>query len=160
MYRRKPLIGISILILIALILPLHHYGQNVYPLRIAFGYLDRAVASGFADEMIKYAKKALERLEPYSVNPVWIFPSPSTEFNLIKENLRECIERLEVLKGLPRESDAYQQGLDDVRGKLKVIQGNIEDCSWWVFISLPNFIYGILWLTALIVTAFIWMKRK
>jgi len=157
MYGKKPGVVLIILCIIGIVLPLMHYYNKVYPLDIAKGYLDRAMASGDVEGMITYSGKALEVLEPYSGNPKWIFPTPDTDFDLIKQNLRECIDRLNTLSELPRDSDAYQQGLDDVRAKLKVIRDNLKATEDWVLISFVNFIYMILWIIAVIGTLLIWM---
>jgi len=158
MYGHKPAIGVIVLVILAVILPYIHYRNNVYPLDLAHGYLSRASAAGNAGEMIEYCQEALDLLSPYTGNPKWWFPTPHTDFDYIKRDLTTCIERLRVLNDLSPESDAYQQGLDDVRGKLRVLADNVNDASLWVFISLPNVIYCILWLIALIVVIFIWWR--
>jgi len=158
LYGNKPAIAILILVALAIILPPQHYDTQVYPITIANGYFDRAVASGFAEGMIEYSRKALALLEPYKGNPAWIFPTPRTDFDLIKRDIETCIARLEELSKLPRETDAYQQGLDDVRGKIEVIKENLRVAGLWVMIPLVNIIYFILWLTALIITSYIWLS--
>jgi len=144
-------IVVVVLITVGIALLIGCYSQHVYSLDKANGYLQRAETAGAADEMIYFTSKAQTLLEPYSGNPAWIFPTPSTNITLIKQSLETCKWRLKALSNLDITSEAYQQGLDDIRGKLRTAESNLEDASWWVFVTPVNVILLLIWIMAWII---------
>ena len=94
------------------------YNTKGYPIEIAISLLNRAEATGSVESMIEYVESCREILESYSGNPVWFYPTKYTDFDLIKRDLHGCLERLRILKTLPRDSDAFNQGIDDIRDRL------------------------------------------
>jgi len=136
-----------------------NYYDTIYTLDRANAWLNRAETAGFAEEMIDYIKKALP-LIPKSGNPVWIFPTDRTDFTLINKDLESIISRAEILKSLPRNSDAYQQGMDDLRDKLRTLQAQISEASPYLFVSPLNILFGFLWILLLSLIGLLWMRSS
>jgi len=139
-----------LLVVLGVILGVYHWIADCYPLHIAVGYLEQAEVAAYADDMISLVKKAYEITSKYHGNPCWWFPTPKTNFDLINKNLKNIIDRLYLIKKLPKTSDAYQQALDDIRGKLRTIRECIASSIHWVYWN---------WTTVLsiIICFFLWL---
>ncbi|BAJ50960.1 hypothetical protein CSUB_C1108 [Candidatus Caldarchaeum subterraneum] len=133
------------------------YIQNVYPLDIAVGYISRAQSAGYAEDMVSYVKQALQYM-PQEGNPVWIFPTTRTDFNLINKDLNTIVGRLSTVATLPRESSAYSQALNDIRERLSVIVENVGEAMPYIMFSPTNLTIILLWLFSLL--AVIRLSRK
>lgn len=148
--RRKLAAALIItLIALALLLSYIHYINTIYTLDRANALFNRAETAGFAEQLIEYVERG-RRLLPKEGNPVWWFPTDRTDFKKIQADLESILERAEILKKLPRSSEAYQQGMDDLREKLKTIQSQVAEASGYLYVSPINIFYSALWLTAFI----------
>ncbi len=121
------------------------YLDTIYRLERAVGYLSRAQAAGFAEDMSLYLRHALEYL-PNRGNPVWIFPTSRTNFTLIYEDLITLERRLEIIAQIPRNSSAYAQSLNDIRGKITVLIGQIGEAMPYTLITPLNTALALIWL--------------
>ena len=121
------------------------YLDTIYRLEVVIGYINRAQSAGFAEEMIEYIDKALEDI-PKSGNPVWIFPTDRTDFSLIYSDLLSIRDRLGIISKIARDSPAYAQSLNDIRGKLSVIIRQISEAMPYTLITPPNIALSIIWL--------------
>ncbi len=126
-----------VLILVGLVLAYNTYVNTVYALDRANAWFNRAETAGFAEDMIQYLERG-RALIPNDGNPVWWFPTDKTDFKLIQKDIGSIIERARIIQSLPRSSDAYQQGMDDVRGKIRALQGQVADASGYFFVSISN----------------------
>jgi hypothetical protein len=124
------------------------YISELYPLDVAMGFISRAQAAGYAESMIRYLREAVPHL-PNSGNPVWIFPTPRTDFNLIHGDLKSILDRLEIVANLGRDTSAYSQSLNDIRGKLGVIVNNLGEAMPYVMLSPVNSALLLIWFLSL-----------
>jgi len=120
------------------------YIDEVYPLDVAIGFISRAQATGYAESSIRYLQEAIP-LIPDKGNPVWIFPTSRTDFSLIHEDLELIQDRLEIVAKLSRDSPAYSQALNDIRGRLEVIINNLGEAMPYVFFSPVNSAILLIW---------------
>ena len=144
--RRGWLLLILIWFVIGLSLLTLGYLDTIYKLEIAIGYINRAQSAGFAEEMIEYIDEALAIL-PKSGNPVWLFPTERTNFSLIYSDLLSIRERLGIVSTIARDSPAYAQSLNDIRGKLKVIIEQIGEAMPYTLITPMNIALSMVWLS-------------
>ncbi len=124
-----------------------NYNGSIYQADRATAWLSRAETAAFAEDMIAYMEEA-RRLIPRSGNPVWWFPTQCTEFKLIQADIESMMERARILQGLPRDSESYQQGMDDLRGKLRTLQDQIGESAPFMFASPQSLVLSVLWLVA------------
>ena len=124
------------------------YVNDVYPLDVAIGFISRAQAAGYAELSIKYLREAIPLL-PSSGNPVWLFPTARTDFMLIHSDLTSILDRLETVAGLGRDTSAYSQALNDIRGRLGVVAGNIGEAMPYVMFSPFNTSLIFVWFLTL-----------
>lgn len=123
------------------------YAETIYKMDRAIALLSRAETAGFAEEFIVYVEAA-RALLPKEGNPVWIFPTSSTDFTLIQQDVESILGRARILTSLPKNSDGYQQGMDDLRGKVRVLQAQIGQAAPFMYASPLNLALAALWLLA------------
>jgi len=123
------------------------YLNTIYPLDRANALMSRAQTTGFADQMISYVEEA-RMLLPKEGNPVWILPTKRTDFGLIQADLQSILDRAQILRRMDRASDAYQQGMDDLKDKLAVVESQVRDAAPFLFASSQNTLLGVVWLLA------------
>ncbi|MEM3032420.1 MAG: hypothetical protein QXK39_05870 [Nitrososphaerota archaeon] len=124
------------------------YIQYVYPLDIAAGYLSRAQSAGYAEDVARYVRLALPHI-PRGGNPVWMFPTSRTDFTLMNGDLNAILDRLSIAAGLPRDTSAYSQALNDIRGRLGIIINNIGEAMPYIMLSPTNTAILVLWMLSL-----------
>lgn len=133
------------------------YSQTVYPLEKAKGYLERAMSSPSPEIMLDYVSNA-KPLIPQEGNPVWAFPTATTDFGLMQKDLDMIMDRLRTLSTLPRDSEAFSTGLADVRAELASLEKHIIEAQPYVYVSFQNVVLSSIWI-GVIMLIFTLMKR-
>ncbi len=134
------------------------YYNSFYAIDRANALFSRAETAGFAEDMIAYMQRG-RALLPKSGNPVWWFPTDKTDFSEIQRDIDGITARATLLEGLPRNSSAYQQGMDDLRGKIRALELQVAEASGYMFVSGWNAVVAAFWLVILTVAAFLLKKR-
>jgi hypothetical protein len=146
MRMRSKISGTAFLVLIGVgvLMAVNFYNMAVYPLEIAKAEVNNAQSAGYPAEMIEKLNKAKGILTNNYGNPRWMWATGFTNWDDIKTDLNQNIQRLDKLKPLDDKDPALQQGLDDVRGKLRVIADRIAAAEDWVWVSSTNIEWAIL----------------
>lgn len=134
------------------------YYNSFYAINRANALFSRAETAGFAEDMIGYMQRGRVLL-PQSGNPVWWFPTDKTDFREIQHDIDGIIARATILESLPRNSTAYQTGMDDLRGRIMALQLQVTDASGYLFVSGWNVIVAGVWLSIFAVVAFLSKRR-
>ena len=82
--------GIFAIIIIGAYMAFTGYSNDVYPLDMSVGFLDRIMASS-DPQSILVDLNAIKVLLPTEGNPVWIFPTDTTNFVRIQTDLNTMI---------------------------------------------------------------------
>lgn len=135
----------------------NHYLQSYYTLDSAKAFLSRAESAPTPDQMADAIQRSRE-LIPKSGNPVWWFPTTRTEFVLIHRDLDGLIELARLLGTLPREQEAYQVGMDTIRGKIRTLGEQLGEAAGYYFLSPLSMVLGALWLLG--VAAVLYLRSK
>ncbi len=151
------LAGILALLIFGVVMAYIGYASIVYPLEKARGYLKVAITSPSPTEMLDYVVSA-EVLIPEQGNPVWVFPTAKTDFALMHKSIDGIKDRLRLLSFIPKDSEAFNTGMGDVRAQLATLEKNIEDAIPYVYVSFQNVIMSAIWVTV-IIAIFALMKR-
>jgi hypothetical protein len=133
------------------------YQNAIYPLDKAMGYLSRAESSQTPAMMAGYLEPA-KLLLPSHGNPVWSFPNPRTDFGLIQNDLQAMIQRTNALSSVEPNSAAYNTGLQDLHGSIKIIESNLEEATPYMYVSYTNVLLGVLWM-GIIILLFAALRR-
>ena len=81
-----------------------------------------------------------------SKNPVWIFPSESTNFLRIQNDVDNMLKSIDKISILPEDSSAYQTGLMDIHNRANSITANLKDAIPFMYNSPENILSNSIWL--------------
>ena len=151
--------GIFAIIVIGGYMAFVGYSTDVYPLDISVGLLDRTMASADPQSILVDLKAIKENL-PVNGNPVWIFPTDTTNFARIQTDLNVMIVSAEKITAVPTDSAAYHTGITDIRERAGVLQENLADAIPYMYVSFSNIIFSSIWIAALLVIFAVLNKKK
>ncbi len=144
-YHRLLTIGVLGFLFLGAALVFFGYQSAVYPLDKAMGYLARA-ESAQTPAMIADYLRPVTHLLPMEGNPVWSFPNPRTDFGLIQNDLEAMLLRTTSISSVEPNSAAYNTGLEDLHGSIKIIESNLEEATPYIYVSFTNILLGGLWI--------------
>jgi len=137
----------------------------VYPLDLMRGHLEGIGATSDPKTITNHINginlqvdKIWDKL-PETKNPVWIFPTDTTNFVRIKGDLDIMTVSVEKISAVPKDSSAFHTGMLDVKERAMILGDNIEDATPYMFVSISNIIFSTLWIAA-IIGIFAVLKRK
>jgi cellulose synthase/poly-beta-1,6-N-acetylglucosamine synthase-like glycosyltransferase len=126
------------------------YQNTMYLLDKAIGFVARAETAQTPEQLAEYIKLTQE-LIPADGNPVWLFPTPKTDFGLIQANLDSIVVRANIASSMDPVSEGYNIAIRDIHMSAGVIRTNLLEIIPYTYISLSNIILAGLWVTAVIV---------
>ena len=150
--------GIIAVIIFGAYMALTGYESDVYPLDLAIGNLDRIMTSSAPNSIITDINSIKENL-PATGNPVWIFPTDTTNFARIQADLDVMILSAEKIQTVPKDSAAFHTGMMDIHDRSMIIQENLQDAVPYMYVSVSNIIFSVAWI-AVIIVIFAVLKRK
>ena len=151
--------GIFAIIIIGAYMAFTGYNNDVYPLDISVGLLDRAMASSNT-ESILVDLNAIKTHLPVEGNPVWIFPTDTTNFVRIQADLDTMIISTERIIAVPTDSADYHTGITDIRERAYVLQENLADAIPYMYVSFSNIIFSSIWIAAILAIFAVLNKKK
>ena len=151
--------GIFAIIVIGGYMAFVGYSTDVYPLDMSVGLLDRTMASSDPQSILTDLKAIKSHL-PVDGNPVWIFPTDSTNFTRIQTDLNIMIISAEKITAVPTDSAAFHTGITDIRDRADVLQENLADAIPYMYVSFSNIIFSSIWIAALLVIFAVLNRKK
>jgi hypothetical protein len=88
-----------------------------------------------------------------------MFPTESTNFIRIQNDVNTMLESVENISPLPQDNAAYHTGMLDINDRAFFLQLNIMDATPYMYVSIANVFSSIIWL-AVIIGIFTALKRK
>ncbi|MCY4490121.1 MAG: glycosyltransferase family 2 protein [Thaumarchaeota archaeon] len=157
--------GIIALIVFGVVMSFVGYGESIYPLDRIRGHLDGITGSSdpvaiqvHIAEINQYLAISMEKLDD-TKNPVWIFPTESTNFTRIQSDVDNMATTVEKIAAVPKDSSAFNTAMLDVNGRAVLLKQNIMDATPYMYVSYWNIIFSGMWIAA-IVGIFAALKRK
>ena len=157
--------GIVALIVFGVVMAFVGYGESIYPLDKIRGHLDGIAGSSdpvtiqaHLVEIKHHLAVSMERLDG-TKNPVWIFPTESTNFLRIEGDVDNMIASVEKISAVPKDSSAFNTAMLDVNNRALLLKTNIMDATPYMYVSYSNIIFSAMWIAA-IVGIFAALKRK
>lgn len=157
--------GIVTLIVFGVVMAFVGYGESIYPLDKIRGHLDGIAGSSdpitiqaHLAEIKQHLAVSMERLDD-TKNPVWIFPTESTNFLRIEGDVDNMIASVEKISAVPKDSSAFNTAMLDVNDRAVLLKTNIMDATPYMYVSYWNIILSAMWIAA-IVGIFAALKRK
>ena len=157
-YYQLALIGMFAIIVFGAYMAYQGYKSDVYPLDMSRGYLDRIATGGSPSQMLQDLN-AIKAQLPKSGNPVWIFPTDSTNFGRIQADLDSLIESVEAIQNTSKSSVDYSTAMSDLHERAIQIRQNIMDATPYMYASFSNIVFSSFWIAA-ILGIFAVLKRK
>ena len=151
--------GIFAIIVIGAYMAFTGYANDVYPLDQSVGFLDRIVATSDPQTIIADINSIKANL-PETGNPVWIFPTDSTNFARIQADLDTMLISAEKIAAVPTDSAAYHTGMLDINSRAVLIQENIADAIPYMYVSFSNIIFSSIWIAAILGIFAVLNKKK
>ena len=158
-FYKLALVGIFTIIVIGGYMSFVGYSTDVYPIDMSVGFLDRIMASS-DPQSILLDLNAIKGHLPANGNPVWIFPTDTTNFVRIQTDLDTMIISAEKITAVPTDSAAYHTGITDIRERAEVLQENLSDAIPYMYVSFSNIIFSSIWIAALLAIFAVLNKKK
>ena len=158
-FYKLALVGIFAIIAIGGYASYAGYASTVYPLDQSVGFLDRIVATSNPQSIIADINSIKANL-PATGNPVWIFPTDSTNFVRIQSDLDTMLLSAEKIAAVPTDSAAYHTGMLDINSRAILIQENIADAIPYMYVSFSNIIFSCIWIAAILGIFAVLNKKK
>jgi len=151
--------GILGLIIFAAYMAYTGYENDVYPIDLSRGLLDRIMVSS-NPETIVADLKAIQVYLPEDGNPVWIFRTDSSDWGRIQADLDDMIVNVVLLASLPRDSSVFNTGMIDVSDRALVLQESLEDLTPYVYVDFMNIVLTTVWIAGILVIFAVLNKKK
>jgi len=150
--------GIIAIICFGVYMAFTGYQNDVYPMDLSIGLFDRIMASSEPKTIIADIN-AIKVYLPTEGNPVWIFPTDTSNFTRIQADLDVMLVSAEKISAVPRDSSAFHTGMIDISDRSLIIQKQIMDMVPYMYASVSNILFTSIWI-AVIIGVFAILKRK
>jgi len=157
-YYKVALAGIIGLIVVGVIMAFEEYGSTIYPLDQSRGILSRIQATS-DPQVIHDDIQMVQKLLPKSGNPVWIFPTDETNFGLMQKDLNTMLVTLDKISTTSPDTAAFHTGMINIHSQATTIVFNLLDATPYMYVSISNMLFGIIWV-AVIIGIFALLKKK
>jgi len=157
-YYQAAIIGMFAIIAFGAYMAYSGYQNDVYPLDISRGLLDRIAASKDPESILADLHKIKQEL-PVKGNPVWIFPTDTTDFGRIQKDIDSMITGVEELAGEPSNKADFNTAMLHLQVGAIQIRQNLMDATPYMYASFSNIVFSSVWIAA-ILGIFAIMKRK
>lgn len=157
-YYQSAIIGMFAIIAFGAYMAYSGYQNDVYPLDLSRGLLDRIAASKDPESILADLHKIKQHL-PEKGNPVWIFPTDTTDFGRIQKDVDSMIASVEELTGEPSNKADFNTAMIHLQGEAIQIRQNLMDATPYMYASFSNIVFSSVWIAA-ILGIFAMMKRK
>ena len=159
------MIGMMAIIVFGGFMAIYGYNADIYPLDRMRGHMDGIVGSSDTVAIQAHLVEIKKDLAIVIVNlddtknPVWIFPTESTNFLRIESAVDSMSANIEKISVIPRDSSAYHTGILDINAQATILKENLMDATPYMYVSVSNIVFSTLWI-AVIIGIFAALKRK
>lgn len=157
-YYKLAMVGIIGFISFGAFMAYYGYQNDVYPLDQSRGLLDRIQTTTDTQTIIGYLQ-TIKTLLPPEGNPVWIFPTETTDFGLIQKDLDNMISSVEKISTVPQDSSSFHTGMIDMHERAKDLRIHLMDATPYMYVSFSNIVFSSIWIAG-ILGIFTILKRK
>ena len=158
-YYKLAMIGIVGFIGFGAFMAYYGYQNDVYPLDKSRGLLDRIQGTNDPLTMIDYLK-TIKTLLPEEGNPVWIFPTATTDFGLIQKDIDTMISSVEKVSTVPQDSSSFNTAMLDIHERATDLRVHLMDATPYMYVSFSNTVFSSLWVAAIMGIFAILKKKK
>jgi cellulose synthase/poly-beta-1,6-N-acetylglucosamine synthase-like glycosyltransferase len=159
------MVGMTAIIVFGGFMAIYGYNADIYPLDRMRGHMDAIVGSSDTVAIQAHLVEVKQDLAIVVLNlddtknPVWIFPTESTNFLRIESAVDSMIATTEKISVIPRDSSGYHTGMLDINAQATILKENLMDATPYMYVSVSNIIFSTMWI-AVIIGIFAALKRK
>ncbi len=173
-FYKVSMIGMAAIIIFGGFMAIYGYNVDIYPLDRMRGHFDGIVGSSdplvirahlveikqdLTAVMVNIGETTNDEGEIIGKNPVWIFPTESTNLLRIENDVDSMITSIEKISTVPKDSSAYHTGMLDMNDRATLLKENIMDATPYMYVSISNIVFSTMWI-AVIIGIFAVLKRK
>ncbi len=158
-YYSAAIIGMFAIIAFGAYMAYTGYQSDVYPLDLSRGYLDRIATSNDAQSILEDLHKMKKSL-PTEGNPVWIFPTDTTDFGRIQRDLNSMIASIEGVRNEPVNSEAFNTAMLNIHYAAIQMRQNLMDATPYMYASFSNIVFSSVWIAAILGIFAVLKKKK
>ncbi len=173
-FYKVSMIGMAAIIVFGGFMAIYGYNVDIYPLDRMRGHFDGIVGSSdpvviqahlveikqdLTAVMVNIGETTNDAGEVIGKNPVWIFPTESTNLLRIENDVDSMITSIEKISTVPKDSSAYHTGMLDMNDRATLLKENIMDATPYMYVSVSNIVFSTMWI-AVIIGIFAVLKRK
>jgi hypothetical protein len=168
------MVGILAIIIFGGFMAISGYNSDIYPLDRMRGHFNGIIGSSDPDTIRAHLiaiqldlDNILEKLptttnthgEVISKNPVWMFPTESTNFLRIQNDVATMLTSIDDIASVSSDSSAYHTGMMDLNDRSLMLRLNVMDATPYMYVSIANVLSSTVWI-AVIIGIFAMLKRK
>ncbi len=173
-FYKVSMIGMAAIIIFGGFMAIYGYNVDIYPLDRMRGHFDGIVGSSdpivirahlveikqdLTAVMVNIGETTNDEGEVIGKNPVWIFPTESTNLLRIENDVNFMITSIDKISTVPKDSSAYHTGMLDMNDRATLLKENIMDATPYMYVSISNIVFSTMWI-AVIIGIFAVLKRK
>ncbi len=157
-YYKLAVVGIIGFIIFGVVVAFEGYKNSVYPLEESRGLMSRIQATEDPQDIMSELRTA-KILIPKTGNPVWMFPTDSTDFGLIQKDLDTMIATVYKISTTSQDDAAFHTGMLTLHFQAATIDYDLINAIPYMYVSFSNVIFSSVWIAA-IIGIFAIIKRK
>jgi len=168
MYMKKynlQIICFSLFIITGIFLASVFYQQSTYSVESGISHLKSIEDSSNPIEIRYHLVSLQERLDVImekipettnrrgdiiAKNPVWLFPTESTNFLKIQNNVNTMITNIEEISYIPKDTSAYYTGMLDINHRAELMRFNLTDTFPYLYMTPEYFFSNSIFLIGII----------
>lgn len=164
--RELILIGFGFLIVTGLSLSFNYIQHTFAPLNSADEHLDEIISSSdyvFIRTHLVGLTHDLDEIMtsmPENKNPVWLFPTMSTDFLKMQIDANTMIASVDKISAFPKDSSAYHTGMLDINARSAMLKSRLSDASGFMYASPANLFFTLMLGVGIIGIATMWVKNE
>ncbi|MCH7559866.1 MAG: hypothetical protein IIC67_00600 [Thaumarchaeota archaeon] len=159
------IIGCIGIIAVGFYLNFEYYQSTIHPLNLANNNLndivtssEHTVISTHLFEIKQNLMLVMEKL-PEDKNPVWMFPTETTNFLRIEDDVNRMITMTKKISTVPKDSSVYYTGILEIDQSSLYIQENIADAKGFLYASATNVFFTLVWLLGVTGLTEVWIRK-
>ena len=163
---KAAMLSIVVIITVGAFMAFQGYQSDIYPVDLVRGHLNGIMGSSdpasirvHLDAINVHMINVVDKL-PDNGNPVWIFPTPTTDFSRIDEDLANMETTLLVAESMPKDSTAYYVAMMDISSRAVTLQKNLVEATPYMYVNLSNMIFATIWMAAILAIFAVLKKRR
>ena len=162
---RLAMVGIVSIIVVGTALAIIGYHDAIYPVDIIRGHLNGIMSTSDPVVIQEHIQAIQQRMDgvmvnlPDNNNPVWIFPTPTTDFGRINDDLIIMMSHAELAKSLPKDGAGYNMAIIVISSRAQTIHKNLADAIPYLYVSISNILFATIWIVA-ILGVFVALKKR